>query len=76
MKNYNIPSSIVYASVGAILGITLSLSAVMLIEYVGGILRKPLMQEFSLVLLVFATPILFFIGLVLGVLYARKFKDN
>ena len=74
MKNYNIHTSITYAIIGAILGVAISLSGTMLIEYIGSIQQKPLVQEFSMIFLIFATPALFLVGLVFGVIYARKYK--
>ena len=74
MKNYNIPANVTYAIIGAILGVAISLSGTILIEYIGSIQQKPLVQEFSMVFLFFATPTLFITGLILGIIYARKYK--
>lgn len=75
MKNYNFSKGfVIYAIVGAILGVAVSLSVATFIEYVGSIIKKPLLQEFSMVFVIFFTPILFVIGWILGITYVRKYK--
>jgi hypothetical protein len=74
IKNHNNPRNIIYPFIGTILGIVISFGGATLIEYIGRILHKSLVQEFSMIFWIFATPTLITVGIAMGINYARKYK--